>query len=407
MNDKRGRRSTSRPSSRRGTAAALAAALALSLAVFGCSFRQKAPLQPAQPLDPYDQATRQTIEHVVAERRNAVLNHDRNAFLATVDGENPTFFVEQGHWFDDAARAVDTYTLQVRNVEQVSATEARASLQESFQLKDGDRHSFDYEAVYRLRDGFWKASDYAFEELRQDSVSVRHWDRPRAAQGALQDELSNLAWLKQTFGWQPATDIVIKLYPRQDPFLYSIKPSLPTWVGGWNEFGEAIKFLAPRDTAPPADGLLHESTHHMLSELSNDNASYWLQEGLATWTPGARAGHFDMAATRSRMGDRLRWTLPELEAQDLESMEGPDVGAYYAESFLVVKYLMDTYGVGRFKAVSAELAKHPANPVTAAEKTSETNQLTRAALEKALGIPFDRFAADWYAWAKAQVGQAH
>ncbi|MGE5589383.1 MAG: hypothetical protein ACM3ZA_01955 [Bacillota bacterium] len=342
---------------------------------------------------------------MIVQRQDAVLKRDREAFLGTVDPGNATYLVEQGHWFDDAARTVKAFSLQVRDVKVAAPDLARVSLTEAFTLTGGEQHTFDYQAVYRLRDGVWKASDYAFDELHQDQVTVRHWDRPNAARGALQDELANLAWLKQTFGWQPASDMVIKLYPERDPFLYSIKPSLPTWVGGWNEAGEAIKFRASRDVPPDPDGLLHESTHHMLSELTNDNASYWLQEGLAGWTPGARAGEFDMNRLRQRLGGALHWTLPQLEMQDLESMEGPDVGAYYAESFLVVKYLMETYGLDRFKAIAAELAKHPVHPVTAAEKTSETNQLTRAAMEKALGISFDRFAAEWYAWAKGEVGQ--
>lgn len=362
--------------------------------------------QVPAPADPTaSEETRRAIGQVVIQRQDAVLKRDREAFLRTVDAGNATYLVEQGHWFDDAARTVKAFSLQVRDVKVTAPDLAQVSLTEAFTLTGGEQHSFDYQAVYRLCDGFWKASDYAFDELHQDQVTVRHWDRPNAAKGALQDELANLVWLTQTFGWQPASDLVIKLYPERDPFLYSIKPSLPTWVGGWNEAGEAIKFRAPRDVPPDADGLLHESTHHMLSEMTNDNASYWFQEGLAGWTPGARAGKFDMNRLRQRLGGPLRWTLPELEAQDLESMEGPDVGAYYAEAFLVVKYLMDTYGLDRFKAITAELAKHPANPMTAAEKTSETNQLTRAALEKALGIPFDRFAADWYAWAKGEVGQ--
>lgn len=286
-----------------------------------------------------------------------------------------------------------------------SPDKAIVSLTQTFRLKDGGERFYDYDAVYLLRNGQWKDSDYAFDKLRRDGVIVRHWRRPTLAQAALEEVLKNLAWLKQAFGWQPKSEVVIKIYPEHTPFLYSIKPSLPTWVAGWDEAGESIKFYAPRDDAHlRAGALLHETTHHMLSDLSNDNAAYWLQEGLASWAVEAEKGG---AATRPA-GNRLdgampRWTLPQLEALDLESMQGEGVSAYYAESLLVVRYLMETYGMDKFKAVAAELARHPYNPVTAAEKQDETNRLTRQAITKALGVPYDQFAQAWYAWAKTHT----
>ena len=211
-----------------------------------------------------------------------------------------------------------------------SPDKAIVSLTQTFRLKDGGERFYDYDAVYLLRNGQWKDSDYAFDKLRRDGVIVRHWRRPTLAQAALEEVLKNLAWLKQAFGWQPKSEVVIKIYPEHTPFLYSIKPSLPTWVAGWDEAGESIKFYAPRDDAHLRAGvLLHETTHHMLSGLSNDNAAYWLQEGLASWAVEAEKGG---AATRPA-GNRLdgampRWTLPQLEALDLESMQGEGVSAY-------------------------------------------------------------------------------
>ena len=64
---------------------------------------------------------------------------------------------------------------------------------------------------------------------------------------------------------------------------------------------------------------------------------------------------------------------------------------------------METYGMDKVKAVTDELARHPYNPVTAAEKQDETNRLTRRAITKALGVPYDQFAQAWYAWAKTQT----
>lgn len=345
----------------------------------------------------------QAIIAVAEQRQKAVLNRDRRAFLDTTDPENATYLVEQRHWFDDASRTVESFSLRVHDVHLKSRDEAVVSMSQTFRLKDGGERSYDYEVVYRRRGGQWKDSDYVFDEVRRDGVVVRHQFRPRLAQAALNEEQQALDWLRQTFGWQPSSEVVIKVYPEHVPFLYSIKPSLPDWVAGWNEAGEAVKIDAPRDDPRLRPGvLLHETTHRMLSELTNDNASYWLQEGLATWAVQAESGAPSGTAKSGSGRAAPRWTLQELETQDLESMDGEKAAAYYAETLLVVRYLMDAYGIDKFKAVAVELGRHPYNPVTAAEKTAETNRLTRQAIEQALGVPFDQFARSWYAWAKAQ-----
>ncbi|MHB9146603.1 MAG: peptidase MA family metallohydrolase [Symbiobacteriia bacterium] len=372
------------------TAAAVAVVLALAILSFGWTVGYGATNR-----------TIQAVRGVAAARVEAVLQHDRPAFLATVDAANATYATEQGHWFDDAARTVASYALTVRDLRLTARDTAQVDLTESFTLQNGERRGRNYTAVFKLRPGGWTDSDYAFTELRQDRVTVRHWNRPRAAALALAAEAENVAWLQQTFGWQPAAAVVIKLYPEREPFLYSIKPSLPGWVAGWTEAGESIKYWVMQD-APSSEGLLHETTHHMLSELTNDNASYWLQEGLATWATATHGGGLDV---RSQLGPsgRLPWTLPELAAVNLEELDQNKAEAYYAEAYLTVKYLLDTYGMEKLKAVTAELARHPANPVTASEKLTESSTLTQEAISNVLGVPFEQFAGDWQTWAAAQL----
>ncbi|MCL5676902.1 MAG: hypothetical protein M1602_03395 [Firmicutes bacterium] len=60
-------------------------------------------------------------------------------------------------------------------------------------------------------------------------------------------------------------------------------------------------------------------------------------------------------------------------------------------------------GRSRHYAESLLVARHSYNPVTAAEKQDETNRLTRRAITKALGVPYEQFAQAWYAWAKTQT----
>lgn len=404
-------------SDRRRSHSTTVAALLFVLAVLwstGCSSPAPAPSQTAsQSGTAAEQAAqaqqlaqaKEAIRALVTQRQTAVSQHDRNTFLATVDPENTTYFVEQGHWYDDAVQTVAAYSLQLRDVQLTAPGEALAQLSLSLTLKSGDTQGITCPEVYRLRDGSWKDSDYAFKELRQGHIAIKHMARPVAAAATPDIETANVTWLEQTFDWQPAADLEVKIYPNQPIFANSIKPGLmKSSAKGWSEVGEAIKYWTDEDTAPPATVLLHETAHHMLSELTNDNASYWLQEGLATWTQSAESGQFDMAGVRMDLGGtRLLYTLPQLETL---SIERTPVHGYYGESMLVVKYLVDRYGMKKFRAITDELAKHPANPASNSEKVKATDDLTRQAISKVLAIPFDQFAREWYQWASVEIRQA-
>lgn len=405
-----------RSAGRRGAALGLALLILVGLAAGGCTPNThpaetpaaQTPVTPAATIDPaVDAATRGAIETVVAQRQAAVLKHDKDSFLATVDGSNTTYLVEQRHWFEDVAHTVTEFSLQAKDMKRVAADAVRVTLTESFSLKSGEKHTLTFDKLYRLRGESWKDSDYPFEELRGEHITVRYQGTAEMARAALDAEAADLNYLRQTFGWQPASDIVIKLYTQKDLFLYDIKPSLPTWVGGWDEANESIKFrISDHTKFVPAGGLLHESTHQMLFALSNNNASYWLQEGLASWVPRSRTGDFGLAKLRDAVGAKP-WTLPELEAKNLETLDSKDAMIYYGESMLVAKYLMDTYGVEKLKAITAELAQHPENAVTVAETIPASNRLTEAAISNVTGLRFDQFAEDWYAWAKDLLSQAN
>lgn len=346
---------------------------------------------------------RRDIEAVVARREAAIKAKDREAFLATVDPENTTYLVEQRHWFDDAVQTTDAFSLKVRGVNLAAEGEAQVRLSESFSLTNGEVRSLDYVAVYRERSNGWKDSDYLFKELRRGKLLVMHSGVDQDAEEVAVLESENLAWLKQTFGWEPTSDVVIKLYPNQPAFTYSIKPSLPLGAAGWTEAGESIKYRLDRNSAPEPEFLLHETTHRMLSELTNDNAAYWLQEGLATWAQAAYSGNFHLQQVREVFGGVAPpLGLAELAAINPERAE-PRGRAYYPESMMVVKYIVDTYGVDRMKAVFSQLASHPPNEKASSEKLNYAAQLTSQSISEALGVSVQRFEQDWKRWVEREL----
>ena len=186
------------------------------------------------------------------------------------------------------------------------------------------------------------------------------------------------------YTYTPDPGICIKVYDDQDIFLQSIKFDLPDWVGGWHEFGESIKIYWPYKNyeVDPAT-VYHETTHWFLSEITNDNAAYWIQEGLATLfetnlTTGLDNMAFlynnDIVALAENGGiwdlEKLSSTNPE-ELTDIVMVRG-----YYALSALCVKHIIDTVGIERFLDVMDDLKSNDVIRTTASEKINETNNMS-------------------------------
>lgn len=121
------------------------------------------------------------------------------------------------------------------------------------------------------------------------------------------------------------------------------------WVAGWNEYGQAIKFAVHEDVDRSADtafasGIVHEITHHVIGDLLNDHAAYWLQEGLAEYyerhlLPGLRVKE------NGQMGEleERPWTFDQLERMNLEALPATDARLYYQYSYDLMQFFMKQY----------------------------------------------------------------
>lgn len=381
---------------RNKTVLKLFALLCILLALYGCQ-RQNAGIQPsAQP--PAE------LQALLDARAEGINSKNQQEYLATVLPSDAVLMKEESNLIRAAASLdIKDFKLTAGEVTPAKDGGYTALLWQTYTV-GGKLHRCAYEAAFRTENNrlYYCGPDF---KLKQNNLVKVHYsnDKENLAQQLLNTETQVLANMKEQLGFTPAGTISIKLFDDQQVFLQSVKLDLPDWVGGWHEYGEAIKSTGGYGTEGSAymSMLSHESTHRMVSELSNDNASYWMQEGLAS---AFESGFIEPAQGWLTPDELLVNFTPYAKQKnvDLEKLDMEDGGAvmlYYTTSKAYAAFLLETYGWDKVKQALEYMKKFELIPVTGAEKINETNKRTDEALQTVLGFGSDEsFQAAFDKW---------
>jgi len=141
-------------------------------------------------------------------------------------------------------------------------------------------------------------------------------------------------------GYYPAERTAVVLYAQED---FHSATMTPDWAGG--AFDGRIKVPLRGLQVPDAGltrALRHEYAHSILATLAGPGCPVWLNEGLAVW------------AEEDEEGEREDWAWDSIERLGIfrfADLDGAFVGlparrveAAYAQSYLVVRALVDRYG---------------------------------------------------------------
>jgi hypothetical protein len=179
------------------------------------------------------------------------------------------------------------------------------------------------------------------------------------------------------FLWQPR-NLEVKLYADPEVFRQSVKLSLPTWAGGWNEAKQSIKLLVGKsDTASLTHGLAHEYTHQLVSDMTNDNAAYWLQEGAAMFYEALLSKEQPFIDK-----DFHPYTINQLEQLNLEQLPDEEASRYYLSCFMRFKELIQQNGERQLGKALLKLRQYPYRDEDSAVKQQETNKRTKNIFQK-------------------------
>jgi hypothetical protein len=349
------------------------------------------------------------VQNIIAQRETGVNSANQQSYLSTVLPSDKVLVKEETNLIRAAGSlGIKDYQITATSLKSSGDGGYTARLQQSYTI-GSEQHNISYSAVFKSENGKLYYDGPVFSVKQNEQVKVYFTGKyDSLAQQLLSEETSVLASMKDQLGFVPQGFISVKLFDDQQVFLQSVKLDLPAWVGGWHEYGESIKSFTGAygdDGSAYKSVLNHETTHRMVSELSNDNASYWIQEGLAGVFQTALDEPDGALLTADEAGaDYTPYT--QQKTIDLEKLGMNNQGAvmlYYSTSKAFAAFLLDQYGWQKVKQMLEYMKRFDEIPVTGAEKIDKTNSRTDEALKNILGIDSDEiFQADFDKWQESK-----
>jgi hypothetical protein len=330
-------------------------------------------------LSPLSFSDDQAIEKTVEIKQRAINQRDMELFMSTIYPDNH-YLQEQKRWFHDAISFVDrgSFRLTVKHKQQLAKDRYRVDVVQTF-LHNHHRYTAVYPLEMRKTANGWQDIDFLPYRISQGRISVRynnpvHTDYAKQALTILTHVDQVLA---NKFYWHPKK-LETKLYDNPALFRQSVKLSLPTWAGGWNEARESIKLIVEQaDASWLKHGLAHEYTHQLLSDLTNDNAAYWLQEGTAMYYEALISRESPTISVNFRL-----YSISELEKLNLEQLQAKDATRYYLSCYVHVRNFIQRYGEDKLQQMLHMLRRYSYIDADSASKRLQTNQRTAAALQQ-------------------------
>lgn len=323
------------------------------------------------------------IRQLIQQREWVVREGNWEDWKDWLDASSKSYFCEQKRWFDDVFRKFDRKSFRLALEKVVTNSQGVVIHVRQTYAQQGKQVNRRYKVVVRFdqKKQHWVEVEHPFF-LKQSSWGTLKADDPKLLK---KENLYHAAITKgrdyftQTLGWK-SEPIEIKLFQQADHFAQSVKLSLPTWVGGWNEANQAIKLVSQHNIPSEWEkaGIIHELSHHVVSDLTNDNAAYWLQEGAAMY--------YEELLSPSKSKIQIKpdqiWSRQQLEMLNLESLSDQHAMRFYLSCLEQYRRLQREIGDQGLRALFAELRKFNQIDLDSSEKIQVCNHRTNEALQK-------------------------
>lgn len=312
-------------------------------------------------------------------QQQAINTNNLSAYISTLYN-NEHYKQEQKRWFQDAVSFIEpkSFHIKVKSYHFISKGLYHVKIVQSYQ-KNNHLYTFVRPVEVRKTEHGWKDADSLAFERKKGFITIKYNDSDLLNQAdralAILSHVSKA--MSEKFLWE-LRNIEVKLYADPEVFRQSVKLSLPAWAGGWNEAKQSIKLLVGKsDTASLTHGLAHEYTHQLVSDMTNDNAAYWLQEGAAMY--------YEALLSKEKPfidRDFHPYTIEQLERLNLEQLPDEEAARYYLSCFMRFKELVQQNGEKQLAKAFLKLRQYPYMDKDSAVKQQETNKRTKDVFQK-------------------------
>lgn len=335
----------------------------------------------------------EALEQLMIQKEIAVQQGDWHAYQQTLSQADPFYIQEKKRWFQDVVRTIEpkSFRLKILKRNQKAKDLYEVWIEQSYQ-KRGEQVTVRYPLRVKKTARGWKDHDFPFQSVGDGRIQVyfTHPFLEKEAQIAFETIELAQKRLEEKFAWVPK-QIEVKLYHRPEWFWQSVKPSLPHWAIGWHEADQAIKLVG--GVMEPSElkaSIVHELVHQMVSELTNDNAAYWLQEGTASYYEK----HL-LSAEKEFVNQTPHFLLSQLEKIHLESLPSQEAAKYYESCYLLVGFIVREYQEVALLRLFHHLKQEDYIDQDSDQKLAITALRTKKSLQKSLAISTQQLDEKW------------
>ncbi|MCC6661069.1 MAG: hypothetical protein IT437_09315 [Phycisphaerales bacterium] len=374
------------------------------------------PLLLALHADP--QPARAEIEAALANMTRAVLAADQPAFLASIDQSEPEFATEWRHW---AAQLrdwkPDAFAMTIGEGDATFGdTRAVVPLRMTWTINKGPEESWGaggkprdvaFPPVVFLREdpdgdgplpARWLLHGEDWTEIRGQGFIVRYIPGGNAEKVA-RDVLAAFPVAREHdnafFGLDPGPQI-LKLYTSMDHLKATVYLNMPdSYLGGWSESGESIKFLTSYAHSIPEwkNAYAHEYGHVCTWAMGPQASAipWWTSEGIAEQAAAVfRPGYTEQLDKRFRNLARAGELTPWEDITDYVTAKQKVKAMAYLQGNSLMLYVTGHWGD--------------------AERNGWVRAMCRgatpdAATREVLGLPFADLDRDWRASLATPAGE--
>ncbi|MBI4639673.1 MAG: tetratricopeptide repeat protein [Candidatus Tectomicrobia bacterium] len=154
-------------------------------------------------------------------------------------------------------------------------------------------------------------------------------------------------------GYYPKADRIIILYSREE---FRDVTRAPSWSAGIYDGKIRIPIGGLSENTPLLEKIIfHEYTHSVIHAITQGNCPVWLNEGLAQYAEKVRHEERDPLLSQAVQSKQLI-PLPYLQGSFL-NFKREMANLAYAQSFSLVKYVIDAYGMHQIRKILETLGK--------------------------------------------------
>lgn len=339
------------------------------------------------------------VKIFIKNQENFVNEKDMEKYMDTISKAQGEYVAEKESWIRDIKKNnIEDYTLAIEKLKIVYPSKVYVKLKQSYKY-EGKKYDIAYPLLLVKENGCWKDGDLNFEEMNTVHFKIKYSKKSKKYAKRIA-KVCETAYnnVSTRYGESINDCTIIKLYEDEEGLRQSVKLSFAWKFAGWYEYPESIKTTKYEEEETYRKILEHELIHKLTISKSNNNMPYWFTEGLAVYFANFQneSKEYSKKLTYLSTYKDQVMDIKEIEKVNLEKMKEPkEIANYYDNAGMIVKFMVEKYGIQKVKEIVEELGEFSYKEGTGADVDKQSIKRFHWVLPKVIGINIEALNKEW------------